>query len=707
MNVLGFLRPKPTISDQEVERGLRYITLEGMSSLGFFSITTSGFLAAFALALGANYFQIGILAAIPFLTQPLQIPAILLVERFRQRKTLSIGTWIPAQILWIPIALIPFFLGVPSAGAVSLLLSLLALRGVLVAISNCAWNSWIRDLIPQQILGSIMGRRLALAAFAGMVFGLGAALFADWWTGRASPESQTLGYAIPLLFGIFTLALASPIFMSLMPEPLMQPLPEQKPSLITTIAAPFRDRNYRKLLRFLFLWGLAINLATPFFAVYMLQRLGLPLSAVIGFSILSQAFSIMFFRVWGRLSDQFGHKTVLSVCVSLYLLVILGWTFTTIPERYFLTIPLLVILHILAGVAASGVTLSTGTIGMKLAPPGQATAYIAGAGLAINLGAGLGPLLGGRFADYFSMRQLSLTFEWMDPNRYLEIGALHLTGFDFLFGITFILGLITLTLLSGVREEGEVSREVILDALQAPMRELSRPFSTIAGLSFLSQFPYGYLRRVPVPGLDVALGVTSYQIAEMARLVTVATQRGRRTTAKLAKALEEGLSGVWEVSDEAQKKYGFAIARQAARGSIHAIDKMAHLDVGQLVYQAVLGVTQAMRHSQVDARDALRGASYGVIQGAEEVQADLGEAALQAVEAAKELASEAGLSEEAAMSEAAQGAMEAAEALGPEAVAQIEASLSEEGLTDYVEGSTDDSPTEKKTNGHLPPESPS
>jgi MFS family permease len=680
LKITHLFRPKPTISDDEVRRGLWYMTLEGMASLGFFSITTSGFLAAFALALGANNLQIGILAAIPFITQPLQIPAILLVERIRLRKAIALVTYLPAQMLWIPIALIPFFLDVPGAGAISMLLGLLAIRGVLVAVSTCSWNGWIRDLIPQQVLGSIMGRRLALAAFAGIVFGLAAAFFVDWWKDQASPDSEILGYSIALLFGIFTLALASPIFMSLMPEPLMQRAPEPQPSLVSTVAAPFRDKNYRKLLRFLFIWGLAINLATPFFAVYMLQRLGLPLSAVIGFTILSQVFNIMFLRVWGRLADQFGIKAILSLCVSLYLLVILGWVFTTMPERYFLTIPLLVILHILAGIAAAGVTLATGTIGIKLAPPGKATAYLAGASLAINLGAGLGPLLGGYFADYFSVRQLSLTFEWLSPTSHFNIGALYLTGFDFLFGITFVLGLITLTLLGGVREEGEESREVVLDALGAPMRELSRPFSTVAGLNFLSQFPYGYLRRVPVPGIDVALGVTAYQIAEMSRLATITAHRGKITATRLTKALEEVMSGLREASDELRKLYGLEVARQTARGSIHAVDKMAQADVGQLVHRAVLAVTQAMRRSRVDSKDALRGAGYGVVKGAEEVQADLGDAAVQAVEAAKEIAPEVGLAEEVAMTEAAKGAIEAAQDIGPDAVKQIQQSLTEQIL---------------------------
>jgi len=94
--------------------------LEGMASLGFYSITTSGFLAAYALALGANNLQIGVLAAIPFIAQPLQIPAILLVERLRKRKVIAVPTWFIAQALWLPIALIPVFMDVPSGAAISM-----------------------------------------------------------------------------------------------------------------------------------------------------------------------------------------------------------------------------------------------------------------------------------------------------------------------------------------------------------------------------------------------------------------------------------------------------------------------------------------------------------------------------------------------------------------------------------------------------------
>ena len=59
---------------------------------------------------------------------------------------------------------------------------------------------------------------------AGMVFSLGAAFFIDYWQGQASGENMILGYTYVLLFGALFLGLASPTFMSLMPEPLMQPV---------------------------------------------------------------------------------------------------------------------------------------------------------------------------------------------------------------------------------------------------------------------------------------------------------------------------------------------------------------------------------------------------------------------------------------------------------------------------------------------------
>ncbi|MFC2041459.1 MFS transporter [Chloroflexota bacterium] len=678
---MGFrkiFQPRPTLSEQEVKTGLRWLTWEGTVSMGFNSITTSGILVAFALAIGASNFHIGILAAIPFIMQLFQIPSILFVEKLRRRKAIAVLSWLPAQLLWIPIALIPVFLSVPGSTAISLLLVLMAARGFLSAIVNSAWNGWIRDLVPQSILGRFFSRRMAFATFAGVVFSLGAAFFIDYWRTQVPGENTVFGYTYVLLFGALFLGLASPIFMSLMPEPLMQPITGPQPSLGQRLTAPFRDTNFRRLLQFLFYWGFASNLAIPFFAVHMLQRLGLPISWVIALSILSQMFNILFLRVWGTFADRFGNKSVLSVGVSLYLLVIIGWIFTTMPERYFLTIPLLVILHIFAGIASAAVTFTVGTIGLKLAPQGEATSYLAGASLATNLGAGLGPLAGGLLADFFNVRQLHLTFTWIDPASTIQLPAMSIIGRDFLFGIAFVLGLITLGMLALIKEEGEVGREVILDSLMSQMREFSRPMSSVPGFTFLSTFPFGFLKRVPVPGLDVALGVTVYEIAEMAKLATSATIQGRNVTRRLTRALENGLTTILKGREE-MKVHGVEVTSHVARGAMHAIDETTG-EVKNLARSVMESTATTANRAGATPEDALLGASQGIIQGAAETKADLGIATLQAIDAAKQVAEQFGLSRGEATAKAVEGALQAAEALGIEAVAKVAEAVPEELL---------------------------
>jgi len=673
MNLLAFLKPKPTISDQDMNSGLRWFNFEGMAATGMYSIMTSGLIVAFALALGANNLQIGILAAIPSIMQIIQIPAIWLVEKFRRRKAIAVITYFFAQMLWLPMAFIPLFIKTPSGGAISLLLILMASRGLFIAVTGCSQNSWFRDLIPQKMLGRIFSKRLILSTVVAVVFSLGAAFFVDFWQSRVTGQSNILGYTYVILFGALFFGVASVVFMAMVPEPLMQPVLEKQPSILKKLAAPFRDRNFRQLLQFMLFWGFTSNMVTPFFAVYMLKRLGLPLSWVIGLSILSQLFTIFFLRVWGRFVDRFGNKAVLSVCTSLYLLVIFGWMFIAMPERYLLTIPLLIILHSLAGIANAGLAITVGTIGLKLSPRGEATSYLAGSSLAVSLGAGLGPLCGGLLADFFSTRQLALDFTWVSSLSSAQFPALSIIGLDFLFGIAFIFGLVTLAILARIREEGEVSREVVLESLMFPTRGISNPMSPNTSNSILSAFPFSLIKRIPIPGLDVAVGVTAYQIAEAARVATLTAARGRKVTKKLVRALQDNLAMVWKVKTAA-KEHGVEITRQAARGAMHVVDDKP-LSVENLVGPVATSVVKASSKAGVNPLNGIQGTSQGVVQGAVETGTDVTAAVKETIEAAKEVAKQTGISEDSAVLKATVGALEAAQAAGPEVVESVKEAL--------------------------------
>jgi MFS family permease len=644
-NLSMFLKPKPTLSDQDVRHGLRMMTWEGIASLAMFSITTSGLLAGFVLALGANNLQIGILAAIPFIMQLLQIPSLWLVEQLRWRKAISVLSWLPAQLIWVLVALIPFYIGVPSQAAVGLLLGLMVVRGLLSAVTNCSWNSWIRDLVPQSIMGSFFSQRLASGTVASIVFGLAGAFFIDFWGVRASPAEEIFGYAYVLLAGALFLGLASPWFLSRIAEPLMRAASGPRLSLKYMLFNPLQDRNFRQLVNFLFFWGFAANLAVPFFTIYMLQQLGFPLSAVIALNTLSQLAFVLFLRVWGSFVDRFGSKAVLSLSASLYLLAIVGWTFTTLPDIYFLTIPLVIVLQIFAGVAAAGVNLTMTTTGLKLAPQEQATSYyMVVASLATNIGAGLGPLAGGLLADFFSGRQFSIAFGWTDATdatQNIEFPAVHLAGFDFLFTIAFLIGLITLKTLTTIKEEGEVGREEALEELLAPSREMARTIGAIPGLRILGGFPFAYLRHIP--GVDVALGVTAYEIASSVKTAATAARRGERVVADISSQVSRAVARLVGET-EVLGGQGIYLARHAARGVMHASEEVP-VSAGHLTREGIIGILEALKKASIDPLDAIWEVSYGAVQGADEVGADVAEVATQTLAGAKEAARGLGLPE--------------------------------------------------------------
>ena len=667
-------RPRAALSDEERSAGLRVTTWQAVSASAADGFASGGFLAAFALAMGANNTQIGIMTALPFLMQPIQVLALVLVERTGVRKAFAVGAYFVAYAAWVLVALVPFVLSVPNAGAVTILLALVAVRGAALAFVTTGWNSWLQDLVPQESLGGFFAQRLRMATIAAAVSSMAAAAYIDFWKGSVAAEDVIFGYSIAILFGAILLGWSAVGFMARIPEPRMARPEGLRRSLSETLAAPFADVNFRPLINFMFLWNFAAHLALPFFAVYMLQRLELPLSLVVGLTVASQLANVVFLRVWGPMVDQLGSKVVLSVSTSLFFLVVLGWTFTTLPDRHALTVPLLVVLHLLIGVASAGVNISTTTIRMKMAPRAQATSYLTAASLAASIGAGTSPLLGGLFADFFSVRHLQIGFEWVSPARTVEFPAVFLTGFDFLFAVAFVMGLVTLRVLATIREEGEVDQQVVMDTLMAQTRDNLRVLNTVPGLAMASRVPEATVRFVPrFAGLDVAAGVTAYQAAVSVHDAVMAVSRGREAARSISGLVSRAAGqAARRASDLGAHGAGLAVgatsgAVQAALESGVALDEAAR--------QSAAAVLEGLAGSDVKAADALWGAGYGSVSAAVDLGQDSGRAAAAVIAGAVEQANAFGLSQHEAARAVAGGALDAAGEMGPGLVGELRRAL--------------------------------
>jgi MFS family permease len=485
---------KDTLSEAEIQSGLRAVIRDGLASQVMVTFTGGAFLVAYALKLGASNVTIGLLAAIPPLAQLIQIPSIFLVERIRKRRLISMFGSASSRIFWLLIALSPLMF--PLEAGLTFLIIAILLSGAFGAVSNSSWNSWMRDLVPQDRLGSFYSKRMSMAIGLSIPLGLGAGLYIDYWK-KLYPNYEIYGYSILFFLG-FLAGMLGVYFISRIPEPEMAPVKE-KLHFFRMILQPFRDANFKSLIMFLGSWNFAVNLAAPFFTVYMLKRLQMDMSFVIALMLLSQIMNLAFLRIWGKFTDRFSNKSVLGVSGPLFIVCILAWTFTTLPEKYILTIPLLLAIHIFMGISTAGVTLASGNIGLKLAPKGQATAFLATNSVVNSLAAGIAPILGGKFADFFAGRELSWTLKWTSPERELLLPTLNLQQWDFFFFFAFLIGLYSMHRLAMVKEVGEVEEKIVVQELISEVRRRMLDVSTVGGLRQMVNFPFLVAKHLLVP----------------------------------------------------------------------------------------------------------------------------------------------------------------------------------------------------------------
>jgi len=489
---------KDSLTEQELRSGLKAVIRDGLASQAMATLSSGVFLVAFALQLGASNFVIGLLAAIPALTQLIQIPATYLVERYQRRRFISVHATLVGRVFLLIIALIPFVFS--GKTAIFALVAALGLHTSIGAISLCAWNSWMRDLIPQKELGTFFSGRMRLQVVLGIVLNLAVAAYMYYWV-RVVPKHEIYAYSI--LFALaYVAGMFGTYFISTIPEPRMR-VRAANASFLKLLLQPFRDSNFRKLIGFLGSWNFAANLAAPFFIVYMLKRLNLDMSSVIGLTVLSQIMNMAFLRLWGRFSDRFSNKSVLGICAPLFVISILAWTFTTMPEKHILTIPLLIVIHILMGIAIAGVTLGTGNLALKLAPHGEATSYLATSSMVSSLAAGIAPILGGKFADFFARRELAWALSWKSSEGEFSFQTLNFQSWDFFFFLAFVIGIYAIHRLVLVKEEGEVKESIIIhELISVAMRPL-RNFSSVGGLRHILHYHLPISRHNKGPNTPV------------------------------------------------------------------------------------------------------------------------------------------------------------------------------------------------------------
>jgi len=463
-------------ADFEQSRGV--LILDGMFSQTMASLVGGAFL-------------VGVLAGLPAAGQLLQLPAVLIIRRLGRRKPLAVAAAAAGRLAWLGVAAVPLLLdGAPAFMAVALGVFLASGLG---SMGGVAWLSWMRDLVPEEVMGRFFSRRMMLANLLAMAASLAAGFFVEGWV--ADGREPALAYAV-IFAGAALLGLLGTGALSRAREPASTPgAGVEAESLATAFRRPFRDRNFRMLLFFSAAWTLTLTSVGPFFVVYMLERIGLTMGTVILLTVVSQLFVVLFLPFWGRMTDRFSNRSVLAASGTVLLLAIVGWTFTTMPEPHVLTLPLLTALHGAMGLAMGGITLATGNVGLKLSPPGRAETYVTSLGLVNSTVAAVSPVAAGALAAFFTGKEAEIALRLRDAGRTLTVPTVSLQGLDFLFLLAVAAGVYAMHRLAFVQEEGTVDEGVVLEQLREEILEGMRAVASFATLRQVVSFPGSLVAR--------------------------------------------------------------------------------------------------------------------------------------------------------------------------------------------------------------------
>src|SRR5512145_72936 len=374
------------LTSADVQRGLRLSIIEGTLSSIHINVTGGAFLTGFALLLGAGPFELGVIGALPFVSQLFQFVGAYLEERFGNRRQLILITATLSRSIWAVIALLPFLIRLGSL-QLFIFLMILMISYALIGIAGNAWTSWMSDLVPARQRGRYFGIRNTICSIT--------AMGSTWLAGYTldsyrTADAEPFGYA--LIFGVAVVsAVAGMLVLSQKPEP-----PKQlhtRISMRSLLSEPMRNHSFLTFTIAATGWGLVTGIAVSFFNAYGLQTLQLSFATLALLGVAANIVGLIGQPLIGRAQDRFGDKPVLVASAFGVVLLPWGWILSS-PESL---MPLW-LTQALCGILWPGINQGMVNLLMDRTPSEGRGAYVAFFGAVTGSGSFIANLLGGTIA---------------------------------------------------------------------------------------------------------------------------------------------------------------------------------------------------------------------------------------------------------------------------------------------------------------------
>ncbi len=386
------------MTGQNTQKALSFSIIDGALSALMGSLAGGIFLMGFAIKiLHAEAAQIGILASLPMFANLIQVFGSYIIEKTGRKKALCFFCVLASRLLWLLIVLLPFGIFANAyTWRIWILVSVIGLSSVFGSLSGVAWLSWMSEIVPEDIRGSYFGKRNMIASAFGMVGILLGGRFLTYWENRYSEENP-FGFILIFAAGILSGILAA-WFLSRIPETETTRTESDTNIGFSIFLKPFQDANFVKLIVFASAWIFSVQLAAPFYGVFMIENLNMNFTNITIFGTFATFATLFMMKIWGPISDSLGNKPVIIVSGAILVAVPFIWVLA-LPVNYY--IPVL-IAHMLSGAFMAGASLSQFNIMIKLSPVKGRSTYLAVFAAIVGIAGAIGPIVGGFLTSLFS-----------------------------------------------------------------------------------------------------------------------------------------------------------------------------------------------------------------------------------------------------------------------------------------------------------------
>jgi len=290
---------------ESLRRSLFYVVVSIMFGTVSTIVTTGAAWTGFLRRLGADAFALGIIAAIPVAASSVQILISYWIERTGRRRELFLRVGLIGRFLWVPVGLIPFFVPMnPDGLRVAIVMLFVAVCSCSNAIISVGFFSLVTDIVPMRIRGRYFSARAMVSLIIAVITGLLISLLIDHTSGYT-------GYTIALIIaGLFGAADIACFLRVDWPE--MKRSDTKPPSLPSMIAAVWKHADFRRIMLVMTCWGFVVNLAAPFYNLYMLEVVRMSYTRITLINqVVPNVTGALVIAWWGRRMDEYGNKPVM------------------------------------------------------------------------------------------------------------------------------------------------------------------------------------------------------------------------------------------------------------------------------------------------------------------------------------------------------------------------------------------------------------